>query len=250
MLQSGSDNQKKNACDGGLSSICEALGLTHLTTDACRVSLSESMDTFAASGKTGLLAKLAQDLPLAKLPERQKIAIAVSKQKRIAPPPEPLDGPPRILFLHGYGTCPELMGGAVAGLKQALPGCHVELARGFITIDHQHPPTAAAFRDPKNAGLERIAAWAARTGKSLHCWANVRAAHEPERRQRPRNFNAYTDDEGFVHDYAWDAPGMAESVSKYLARAHTVPALSTALVHSSHCGVRPLVQVARACQRG
>ena len=201
-----------------LSAICTELGYSHLTEAASAVSFSQCVATLAASGRPALLKQIAAELPSAKLPERQKIATAISKQgKPPPPPPPPLDKeqPPRILFLHGYGTCPEIMMGAVEGLKKALPECDIHILRGFETIDEAHPPTAAAILDPQNAGLERIAKWAERTKKSLHCWSNFREPLPHEREKKPRSYYSFTSDAAQL-EYASDAAGMRTACSKLL----------------------------------
>ena len=76
--------------DSSVGSLCDALGLTHLCEAAAAVPLDRCWTTLAASGRTALLAELATQLPAAKLPERQKLANAISKRK----PPPPLAGAP------------------------------------------------------------------------------------------------------------------------------------------------------------
>ena len=228
-----------------LVAICKSLGYAHLSEAAANVSLSQCMDTFAASGKVALLAELASALPGAKLPERQKIAIAVSKEKRVPPPPEPIEGPPRVLFLHGYGTCPEVMQRSVAGLHRALPGCEMELLRGFETINQDDQATMRAFQDPGMNGLERLAAWSASTGTTLHCWGGVRDAQGYERAEKRRNYNSFLKD-GRTLDYAWDGGQMTRAVAKLLDHVNNDPKGFDMLVGFSQGGELIFLLAARA----
>ena len=108
------------------------------------------------------------------------------------------------------------MAQAVLGLKAALPDCDIELLHGFEAIDLAHQPTQAAFKDPQNAGLERIAAWAQSTGTSLRSWYVFREPTERERREKPRSFYSFTHESAGPLEYAADAMFFSDAAARLL----------------------------------
>ena len=83
---------------------------------------------------------------------------------------------PRILFLHGYGLCPELTetAGYLNGLRAALPGCIIDVPGGFHTLDLDEPVVQNIFNDPVN-GLKSVARYSKATGTACRAWAQQRA---------------------------------------------------------------------------
>lgn len=209
--------------DDNVAALCEKLGYSHLCEHAKSVELIPLLEMLDASGRPALIAELAKRLPATKLPERQKLATAIGKECRPPPPlPAPATGPPRVLFLHGYGTCPDIMVSAIAGIKDVMPpGCDIEMLRGFETIDLNHQPTAAAFADPQNAGLERIAQWSESTKNSLHCWCNFREPLGREREERPRSYYSFEHPEKGRLEYSSDASAMKAAADKLLAHVNS-----------------------------
>ena len=216
-----------------LDELCNSLGFTHLTSARREQhNLAGFTATLSEHGRPALLAAIAQALPEAKLPERQKIANAVSKQSREAngatsahssaalpppllPSPPPASEPQRVLFLHGFGVCPDLMHGALTGFKKTFPGCHVTVLAGFQTMDLSHGPTQAAFADPVN-DLRRIREWSERTGDSLYAWAKFAEPTDAERREKPRRYYSFHDDAGVHHEYSLHAADIQAAADRVL----------------------------------
>ena len=170
-----------------LGAFASSLGMEHLEAVLSDIDLSSPMAKLESDGRVALLSML-KEAGVAKLPERQKLANALSKasksdissaiqmqkqaderQVKQLPPGKGL----RVLFLHGYGLSPGLIKliDALGGVSSLLPGAHIEVLPGFEKIDFAHEPTAAAFADPANA-LKTVRDFSETQNETLYAWAN------------------------------------------------------------------------------
>ena len=132
-------------------------------------------------------------------------AASIARQRSTTPRGSGL----KILFLHGYGMSPELSDtiGALDGLKNTLPGARITPLAGFVTIDFEHPPTAATFADPPN-NLSDVRKYSEQTKQPLYAWANF---SEPSASDEPR-----VQQRGYKREDAATQSAVAEQLIKHM----------------------------------